>query len=212
MNHKLFVLLMILSTQSYGQDTVTLGTQPVAPSTYTAKNAWHISALLPRLTYERRIGPQVTLVGEYGLGFIVADPVKAKRYGSAGSSWAGSGWAGSGWADASYGPDLRLNSKVSVGIRRYADFERRVKQGRSIRYNSSGYLMLKVGYHFAPFDGKGNVTFKPGIGPFIQGVWGFQRTYRKNLYLNLAAGPQLWYPGLSFGVDVGIGYTLPTSN
>lgn len=192
MTNKLLFFLAILPTWGHGQDTVALGTIPTRPITYTAKNAWHVSALLPSLTYERRIGPQVTLVGEYGLGFLLADPVKT----------------GTGL----YGPDFRMNSRIIAGIRRYYDFEYRTKRARSIRYNSSGYVMAKLGYHFAPADRAGNVEFKPGVGPFIQGVLGFQRTYRKNLYLNLATGPQLWYLGLSFGIDAAIGYTLPTSN
>ena len=72
--------------------------------------------------------------------------------------------------------------------------------------------MLKVGYRFPPADRAGNVTFSPGLGPFLQGVWGLQRTYRKNFHLNLAGGPVLLYPGISFGVDAAIGYTLPTAN
>ena len=190
MNNKLVVLLITLSTSIYGQDSVAVRTEPTPPITYTAKHAWHLSALLPNLSYERRIGPQLTLVGEYGLGFILADPVRPRTI--------------------SYGPDLRMNSKLVVGIRRYSGFEHRVKRGRSIRYNSSGYVMAKLGYHFAPSDRAGNVDFKPSVGPFLQGVWGFQRTYRNQLYLNLAAGPQLWFTGISLGLDVAIGYTLPT--
>ena len=192
MNNRLFIFLAALPAWSFGQDTVTPGMKPAVSITNTAKNAWHISALLPSLTYERQIGPQVTLVGEYGLGFILANPVKA--------------------AAVSYGPDYRMNSKFLVGIRRYYDFERRVERGHSIRYNSSGYVMAKLGYHFAPSDRAGNVDYKPDIGPYIQGVWGFQRTYRKNLYLNFAGGPQFSLTGITLGLDAAIGYTLPTSN
>ena len=189
MKNRLFFVLATLTTWGYGQDTTGLATKPLSPVTYTAKNAWHISAFIPSLSYERRIGPQLTLVGEYGLGYIFANQAKSSGILS---------------------KELRMNSKASIGIRRYYDFERRVQQGRSIRYNSSGYVMLKLGYHFAPFDQGGDVNFNPGKGPFLQGLWGFQRTYRSNLYLNLAAGPQLWYPGISFGLDASIGYTLPT--
>ncbi len=189
MKNKLFMLLATLPIWSYGQDTLTSPTKPSAPSTYAVKNAWHISALLPSLTYERRVGPHITLVAEYGMGFILADPIQS--------------------SGISYGPDLRMNSKLVVGIRRYYDFERRVERGRSIRYNSSGYIMAKLGYHFAPADRAGEVAYKPAIGPYIQGVWGFQRTYRKHLYLNLGAGPQFSSAGISLGLDAAIGYTLP---
>ncbi len=204
MKNRLFIFLATLPTWSHGQDTVAVERNLVAPLTYASKNAWHLSALVPSLTYERRIGPLVTLVGEYAWGLVLANRVKVNT--------TSSGGPGPSYFPDFNIPDYRLTSKVSVGIRRYYDFERRVEQGRSIRYNSSGYVMLKVGYRFPPADWAGNVTFSPGLGPFLQGVWGLQRTYRKNFYINLAGGPVLWYPGISFGVDAAIGYTLPTSN
>lgn len=203
MKNSLLIILATWPALGYGQDSLAVGTPPVDPVTYTTKNAWHLSALYPCLTYERGIGSRVTLVGEYGLGLISAKSVRVYTGGNGNSNPL------SGFESI---PDFRLNTKVSVGIRRYYDFERRLERGRSIRYNSASYVMAKLGYRFAPFDQGGNVEFRPGLGPFIQGVWGFQRTYRKNLYLNLAAGPQLWFTGISFGIDVGLGYTLPTSN
>ena len=66
MKNRLCILLAALPIWCHGQDTLTAATKPAAPITYAAKNAWHISALLPSLTYERRIGPHLTLVAEYG--------------------------------------------------------------------------------------------------------------------------------------------------
>ena len=72
----------------------------------------------------------------------------------------------------------------------YYNFIRRIKKGKNTNYNSSNYIGFSFNYIGAPFINNMPVglnvkdNYNIGMGP----VWGFQRTYRKRLHINLDLG------------------------
>lgn len=104
---------------------------------------------------------------------------------------------------------------VHSGARYFYNLERRLQKGKSIRYNSGNYISGRVSYRFSPilerYDA-GPIANPAGMG--FEGLWGFQRTYRRHFYLNLSLGVGV-YPtrtaALPFGGagDFTIGYTFP---
>lgn len=105
---------------------------------------------------------------------------------------------------------------MSVGVRQFYNLARRLERGKSIRYNSGNYVTAKLNYVLPPIT-QHNVdrVFVRSIeGLYAQAMWGFQRTYRKNFYLNLEVGLGLgnyYLNPVSVATYFTLGYTFPSS-
>lgn len=75
---------------------------------------------------------------------------------------------------------------VGVGIRRYYNFEKRNKKGKSTINNAANYYGLDISAYFAPlldtdYFGNGEVEITP--------QWGYQRSLGKKINFELMLGP-----------------------
>lgn len=167
-----------------------------APINYARKSVWRVLFLTPGVTNESRLGSRTTLVSSFvaGGGFVATGTNTTSSK--------------SGFHSSYY-----VNSAVSAGVRQFYNFERRLERGKSTRYNSGNYLMVNTSYVFPPFVQRNDsrIQLVAYQGPSIQALWGFQRTYRRNFYLNLTlgVGASLKRAGLTGGFN--IGYTFPGS-
>ncbi len=180
---------LLLPALCQAQDSTT-----AAPINYARKSVWRALFLSPGVTNELRLGSKTTFVSSIQIG---------------------GGWYGTGSGSSSGGTNLYssyyVNPVASVGVRHFYNFERRLERGKSIRYNSANYLMVKADYSFPSFLER--IDFRSPLptyqGPSLQALWGFQRTYRRNFYLNLALGLGVSTKRPDFAGDFSLGYTFP---
>ncbi len=163
---------------------------------YTSKRVWRVSFTTPLgVTNELRLGPKTTLVTTAGLGGYAGAQATAPATNAA--------------PDWYYG----INANVSVGSRYFYNFERRLEGGKSIRYNSGNYLTVVASYTTPAFirkDPTRPTDINTSIdGPSVRALWGFQRTYRQNFYLNLGLGLGVSRQYTGFAGDFALGYTFP---
>ena len=186
---KLLFFLMVPAL-SWGQDSTLADTKPVVD--YLEKSVWRVLFLTPGITNEYQWGQTITIVSDVRLS---------------GSWLAVGGSRNQTRINSSY----YLNADVSLGVRHFYNFERRLIKGKSIRYNSANYLMLKAGYLLPPFVEYQDPTIHLRVrqGPSVSFLWGFQRTYRRNFYLNLALGLQTSTYSTGITSDFVLGYTFP---
>ncbi len=165
-------------------------------SNFTKRNVWRVVFLAPGVTNEFRLGPRSTFVSALRLG----------------GGWTASGSSSTPGNSSGFNQSYYLNTTLSAGVRQFYNFERRLQHGKSIRYNSGNYLMVNVGYISPPFVQRNDAVFKfdPKDAVFGQLLWGFQRTYRRNFYLNLALGVGASTERAGFASDFTIGYTFPS--
>ncbi len=194
MKKLILVAFLVLPLLSRGQDSIALFQDPAAPVTYARKSVWRVVFLGLGVVNESRLGSQWTLVSEARL----TTGINARQTTLS---------TGQTQQDVAYS----LNPTLAVSGRYYYNFERRLERGKSIRYNSGNYLSLRARGVLPPVVKR----TAPNLGINLTGVglealWGFQRTYRRNFYLNLALGAGI-YRGTTGGAgDFTIGYTFPS--
>lgn len=168
---------------------------------YTQKSVWRVSFLPIGATNERRIGPKTTFVATAALSSYAGGL-------SSTTALTPSTATGTDWY---YG----INANVSVAGRYFYNFNRRLEKGKSIRANSGNYLTLIATYATPAFIRKDPIrpsdvnTNAEDIS--LRALWGFQRTYRRNFYLNLGLGVGVSRRYTGFSSDFAIGYTFPSS-
>ena len=129
---------------------------------------WVANIVSPGITYEKAIGKRSTVSATVGLNF-------------------------SGYIQASSNSETvaeySLNPSAGISYRYYYNFKKRQERGKNIKHNSANYISLSSYYYWAPVSTSfpkhlAENTYHFAIGP----VWGFQRTYKKRLHLNLDLG------------------------
>jgi len=98
---------------------------------------------------------------------------------------------------------------LSGGVRHFYNLERRLAKGKSIRYNSGNYISGQVQYNFPAINRNGSFNNDMSNSVSIAALWGFQRTYRRGFYLNLALGVGINRNGGTPASDFTLGYTFP---
>lgn len=182
----LFLLLFLVPCLSWGQDSTN-----VAPD-YLQKSVWRIEFFGPGVINESRIGRQTTVVSHLRtVGSFVY------RYNTS------DGYAA-----------YTINPQLSVAVRQFYNFARRIEQGKSIRYNSGNYVTAKLAYVLPPIiEHNTDRAYVRNIeGVTAQVMWGFQRTYRKNFYLNMEAGlgfGSYYSNPITVATNFTLGYTFP---
>lgn len=160
------------------------------------KTVWRAAFLAPGILNETRLKNQVTLISEARVSTytktkeVEVSPDKPKYYSSS-----------------------TVNPDLSVGARYFYNLDRRLEKGKSIRYNSGNYLSVKARYKL-PAVAKSESEYIPignGSGFGVEALWGFQRTYRRNFYLNLSLGSRIFRGKVEGAGDFTLGYTFATA-
>lgn len=185
---KLFLACLLAPALCRAQDSTDTAIRLANPINYLRENVWRVLFLSPGVSQETRLGVRTTLASDLRLGgAFVAN----------GSS-------------NSFHSSYYLNSVLSSGVRYYYNLERRLQRGKSIRYNSANYLTLRASYSLPPFlehhESITPLNAYQGLG--VQAMWGFQRTYRRNFYLNLALGLGVSQRYTGIASDFALGYTF----
>lgn len=185
----LFLLLLILPLPGRGQ---AMEHTPVEPTSYLEKSVWRITALAPGVLNETRLGRQTTVVTSAQLSGVSVN---------SGLSLTG------GFSATTY-----INSYLSVGSRYFYNIHRRADQGKAIRSNSANYLMIRANYTFQPFTLEYEPRNTIGVleGVSVNALWGLQRTFQDNIYLNFATGVKVAPNGFGLAGNFILGYTLPS--
>lgn len=105
-----------------------------------------------------------------------------------------------------------LAPNMYAGIRKYYNFENRIKKGKKTINNAANYFGLDVSSYFSPLIKSGKVSqynvvdWEIGITPH----WGFQRSIGKKTNFELSLGPNLRINKYQtyYGVDGRIGFTF----
>lgn len=185
---KTFLYLLLL--------TPMVGLSQPTPQPVTAKSVWRAAFLEPGLIHEARLGNRTTLVSQVRMTTynlvkeVKSDTEQSKFYSSS-----------------------TVNPVLSVGARHFYNFDRRLEKGKSIRANSGNYLSAQTFYRF-PAVAKTESAYVPignGSGFGAEVLWGFQRTYRRNFYLNLSLGSRIFRDKVEGAGDFTLGYTFPFS-
>ncbi|QIP15124.1 hypothetical protein G8759_22115 [Spirosoma aureum] len=172
-----------------------MGQQNQEPA-QVVKSVWRAAFLAPGFMNEFRLGNRTTLISEARITSyskakeVETDPNQTKYYTS-----------------TTFNPD------VSVGARYFYNFDRRLQKGKTIRYNSGNYLSVRARYRL-PAVAKSEseqVPIGDGSGFGVEALWGFQRTYRRNFYLNLALGSRIFNGNAEGAGDFTLGYTFPSA-
>ncbi len=162
---------------------------------YTQKSVWRVLFLPLGVTNEARLGPKTTLVSTVALGSYFGARKDLTN-------------TTTNTPDTYYG----IYAGLSVAGRYFYNFERRLERGKSIRANSGNYLTVKATYNTPTLVRKDPVQsteINNAEGASVQVMWGFQRTYRKNFYLNLGLGLGARRNYVGPSSDFAIGYTFP---
>lgn len=188
---KLILICLLLSPLCRAQDSTITPARLANPINYLRGNVWRALFLMPGVANEVRLGARTTLSSDFQLNSVIV---------------------GGGNNDGRLYTSYYVNSVLSSGVRYYYNLEKRLRKEKSIRYNSANYLTVRASYFLPPFvkriDARAaTITPEEGIG--VQAMWGIQRTYRRNFYLNLALGVGASQRYVGLASDFALGYTFP---
>lgn len=163
---KWLLFLVLLSYGSYAQDS----TQVVH---YLDKSVWRVEFFGPGVINESRLGKNTTFVSQFR---FIANGAYEKNSSIGGGNESRSA--------------IKVYPQLSGAGRYYYNFVRRLERGKSIRYNSGNYISTKLLYTLPAIieTSSGGLQAPDVQGVSVQALWGFQRTYRRNFYLNLELG------------------------
>jgi|GEM_PF-2153237 len=169
-----------------------------APASYTVPFVWRVTFLGLGLHNEIRLSPKLT----------VASAIKFTFNGSAERP---ATITAPGSVSSNIVTSIGFAPSLETGIRYFYNFERRLGKQKSIRYNSGNYLSVRARY-IMPYlrEWEDSRAPLPSIdGVYVDALWGFQRTYRRNFYLNLSLGVGVGRDGGYPAGDFLLGYTFP---
>lgn len=186
--------MVLIAHASLGQDIALRSANAV---NYVEKSVWRLTILAPGILNESRIGSKTSLVTSAQLSGVLASP---------GISIFSFGGRTTPFRITTY-----INSYVSVGGRYFYNIERRYTKGKNIQYNSANYLMIRTNYTFPPFQIEYEPRFSIGVlkGFSVNALWGFQRTFEDNVYVNFATGVKVAPNGFGLAGNFILGYTFP---
>lgn len=171
------------------------GTSVLAQQPSVVKNAWRAAILAPGVIYETRLANRFSLVSEARVT----------------SNWQAKDVHDELTNKNTIYSSYSINAIVSVGVRHFYNFDRRLQKGKSIRSNSGNYLSVRTRYAFPAIvrEESEQVPIGDGNGFGVDALWGFQRTYRRNFYLNLSVGASIFDGKATGAADFTLGYTFP---
>lgn len=172
------------------------GTGALAQPPSVVKNAWRAAILAPGILYETRLANRFSLVSEARVT----------------ANWQSKDVHNELTDKTTIYSSYSINPIVSVGVRHFYNFDRRLQKGKSIRSNSGNYLSVRTRYAFPAVakDESEQVPIGDGSGFGVDALWGFQRTYRRDFYLNLSAGASIFAGKATGAADFTLGYTFPS--
>lgn len=201
----LLATLLLIPALTVAQDALKPG---------VVKSVWRAAFVVPGLINELRLGNRTTLVSEVRMTTYVKTKTFTVIFPDP-NNWFGR------WEYKTL-TSYTINPTVRVGARYFYNLERRQEKGRSIRYNTGNYLMIRCRYalpavervesHYTTANKLYKVPIGNGSGFGVEALWGFQRTYRRNFYLNLALGGGIFQGKASGAADFTLGYTFPNRN
>ncbi|MNI43236.1 hypothetical protein D3C87_940790 [compost metagenome] len=189
------ISLMLICLAIFGKTHAQDSTKTVQPTEVKSLNKIRLNLLSLHYEREQKIGKLTTV-------------------------YVGGGVAGTFLIEYNYnymaGSDTKtyfdLSPSLYAGIRKYYNFENRIKKGKKTNNNASNYFGLDVASYFSPILKEGNVNqynltdFEIGITP----QWGFQRSIGKKTNFELSLGPTVRINKYEtyFGVDGRIGFSF----
>jgi hypothetical protein len=190
---KTYLLLFILGLlflPGYAQEN----TPGPAPASYTVPSVWRVTFLGIGVQNETRLGPKTTLATR--LGFVLNGAVEDRTI------------------NPSSGPvrfSFSLAPMLQSGVRHFYNFERRLQKQKSIRYNSGNYVSAQLRYVTPPIwrNVSERAPLTPVDGLYAEALWGLQRTYKGNIFLNLLLGAGVGRNGAYPAIDFALGYSFP---
>ncbi|MGN8058142.1 hypothetical protein ACTJKN_17810 [Pedobacter sp. 22163] len=145
---------------------------------------------------------------------------REQKIGKLTTAYVGAGVAGTFLLEYNYnynsGSDTKtyfdLSPNMYAGIRKYYNFENRIKKGKKTINNAANYFGLDVATYFSPLLKEGNINqynvidFEIGITP----QWGIQRSIGKKTNFELSLGPNMRINKYQtyFGIDGRIGFSF----
>lgn len=159
------------------------------------KTVWRAAFLAPGILNETRVGNHITLTSEAR----VTTYTKTKEVKSSPDK-------------TNYYSSSTANPDLAVGTRYFYNLERRQEKVKSIRYNSGNYFSVKARYKLSAVakNESEHVPIGNGSGFGLEALWGFQRTYRRNFYINLSLGSRIFRGKVEGAGDFTLGYTFAT--
>ncbi|TPG31856.1 hypothetical protein [Flavobacterium pectinovorum] len=132
--------------------------------TSVRKNQFKINMLFPGFVYEHGFSAKNTLYSEASLGI---------------------GYSYNSYYDES---NVYLAPLISEQFRHYYNLEKRAAKGKRTAYNSGNFIALNAQYNFE------SISTNEKYGKYVQSftlaaLWGFQRTYKGKLNLEVTLGP-----------------------
>ncbi|MBD2756640.1 hypothetical protein IC230_27400 [Spirosoma sp. BT704] len=172
---------MLISYSGFSQRLTAPTTEAV---NYLERSVWRLTVLAPGILNESRIGPKSGVMASRGLSI------------------------GRGTISLNFSP--YINTYVSVGGRYFYNLSRRYVKGKSTKFNSANYLMIRTNYTFPPFliDYEPRITIGVLQGLSVNALWGIQRTFQSNIYLNFATGVKIAPNGYGLAGNFIVGYTF----
>lgn len=193
-------LTLLIGCLGFSLATLAQETTP-PPTTYVVPSVWRVTFLGLGIHNETRLGPKTTLASAVRFTFngSVERPSSITTPRSPSNDIVTS---------IGFAPTLE------TGLRHFYNFERRLQKQKSIRYNSGNYLSVRARY-ITPYLREWEDVLAPlpvVNGIYVDALWGFQRTYRRNFYLNLSLGAGVGRSGTYPAGDFLLGYTFPNRN
>lgn len=163
---------------------------------------------------------EVKSLNKIRLNLLSLNYEREQKIGQLTTVYVGAGLAGTFLIEYNYnnisGSDTKtyfdLSPNLYAGIRKYYNFENRIKKGKKTINNASNYFGLDVASYFKPLLKEGNVNqynvvdWEIGITP----QWGIQRSIGKKTNFELSLGPTVRINKYDtyFGVDGRIGFSF----
>lgn len=174
------------------------GQEVPAEVQYLEKTVWRLDFLGVGAMNESRVSPKTTIMSQFH--FVAATEYHRTSLTPSGQT--------EGYVAYS------INPQLAGAYRYFYNLAQRQMLKKSTRSNSGNYLSGKLLVTFPPVirqDARG-LGLAAIQGTALQLLWGLQRTYAKNLYLNLELGMSL-SSRLRSSIDPAVyftlGYTLP---
>jgi len=159
----------------------------IAQSSNTVeKSLLKVNALMPGIAYELGVGKKTTF--NFEVTIVPISQIEPENL-----------------------VEVEIFPVLGAEFRYYNNIDRRLGKGKNISGNSANYLSF-VNQAFITTPILGNIEFDEPIAYLGGVVYGFQRTYKKGFYFNLAFGPAFFTgdgnPAATIYLDARIGWVI----
>nr|WP_293843080.1 hypothetical protein [uncultured Arsenicibacter sp.] len=162
-----------------------------------SRNSLRVIILSPGISYEKRISRNITLSSDFLVtGFYRKSTLTVNSQSA---------------------HIFALYPFLTLGPRFYYNLTKRINSNKSVKANSGNYFSFKITYLGPSFlESRSSNTIISGSIPKANKlganiVWGLQRTYKRNLYLNLNTGLAIssqYKDGYGVVGNLQLGYSL----